>query len=144
MNEFQEAQIKQLILSASRGNREAGIELIKQYVDTVFAGKTPNKYVLDYVAYGLNDILDGEDPKNVLNIERPDINPKIPEEELIDIAVLVELQVRRNTANKVKAPVQKAVQAVAEDIGWEYVTVRNIRNKYGETAKLIADKRLRK
>jgi hypothetical protein len=80
----------------------------------------------------------------VLNIERPDINPKIPEEELIDIAVLVELQVRRNTANKVKAPVQKAVQAVAEDIGWEYVTVRNIRNKYGETAKLIADKRLRK
>ena len=144
MNEFQEAKIKQLILSASRGNRKAGIELIKQYVDTVFAGKTPNKYVLDYVAYGLNDILDGEDPKNVLNIERPDINPKIPEEELVDIAVLVELQLRRNTANKVKAPVQKALEAVAEDIGWEYVTVRNIRNTYGETAKLIADKRLRK
>ena len=144
MNEFQEAQIKQLILSASRGNRKAGIELIKQYVDTVFAGKIPNKYILDYVAFGLNDILDGEDPKNVLNIERPNIKSKLPEEELIDMAVLIELQVRRNTSNKVKAPVQKALEAVAEDIGWEYDRVRDIRNKYDEMAKLIADKKLRK
>jgi hypothetical protein len=96
------------------------------------------------VAFGLNDILDGEDPKNVLNIEWPNIKSKLPEEELIDMAVLIELQVRRNKAYKVKAPVQKALEAVAEDIGWEYDRVRDIRNKYDEMAKLIADKKLRK
>ncbi len=143
MSSFQEERIKQLILSASRGDRKAGIEIIKQYVDEVFAGKIPNKYVLEYVAYGLNDILDDKDPKEALNIKGPNTKPKTPEDELIETAVIVEILVRRFKANNEKAPVQKALEAVAEDIGKETDTVRVIRNKYGEIAKLIADKRLR-
>ncbi|MBR9707260.1 MAG: hypothetical protein GOV15_02385, partial [Candidatus Diapherotrites archaeon] len=69
MNEIQIEYIKKLILEAKDGNREAGIEIIEQYVDTVFAGKVPHKYILDYMAYSLNNILDGEDVQKALNIK---------------------------------------------------------------------------
>lgn len=144
MNNLQEKYIKHLILSASRGDRKAAIEIIKQYVDTVFAGKIPNKYVLDYVAFGLNDILDGEDPQKALKIKRPAVRSSVDEDAQMEIAVLIEMVLRRNKANKVKAPVQKAIETVAEDTGKSYETVRGIRDKHRKIAKLIADKKLRK
>jgi hypothetical protein len=106
MNDDQVKYIKRLILSAKGGDREAGIEIIEQYVSGVFAGKIPHKYILDYVAYGLNHILDGKDPKEALHIKRPNKKPKKDEDELEEIAVLIEFEVRCNKENKVKRPVQ--------------------------------------
>lgn len=135
---------KELIERARKGDIKAGTALLEQFVDTVLAGEEIDGNVLQYIAHCLSNILNGEDSPKALNIKKPVVEPGIDPDELIDIAVSVELCVRLYKANKVKAPVQLAIETVAEAVGKSNDTVRGIRNKYGQLAKKIADRKTRR
>ncbi len=135
---------KELIERARKGDLKAGTALLEQFVDTVFAGEEIDGNVLQYTAQCLSDILDGEDPQQALNIKQPEVEPSIDLDELIDIAVSVELCVRLYKTNKINAPVQLAIETVAEAVGETYDTVRGIRDKYSDPARKIADRKMRK
>ena len=89
-------------------------------------------------------MLNGEHTQIALNIKEPVVGPGIDPDELIDIAVSVELCARLYKVNKVKTPVQLAVETVAEAVGKSHDAVRDIRNKYGQLAKKIADRKTRR
>ena len=110
----------------------------------MFAGEDVDGDVLQYTAQCLSDILDGVDPQTALNIELAEVDSGIDLNELIDIAVSVELCLRLYKTNKVDAPVQLAIETVAEAVGKNYDTVRDIRDKYSEPAMKIADRKIRK
>ena len=135
---------KELIDRARKGDIKSGTALLEQFVDTVFAGEDIDEDVLQYTAQCLSDILDGVDPQTALNIELAEVDSGIDLNELIDIAVSVELCLRLYKTNKVNAPVQLAIETVAEAVGKSYDTVRDIRDKYSEPAMKIADSKMRK
>jgi len=135
---------KELIERARKGDIKAGTALLEQFVDTVFAGEEIDENVLQYTAQCLSDILDGEDPQKALNIKQPAVEPSIDLDELIDIAVSVELCARLYKTNKVNAPVLLAIETVAEAVGETYDTVRGIHDKYSDPARKIADRKMRK
>ena len=134
---------KELIERARNGDIKAGTALLEQFVDTVLAGEEIDGNILQYTAHCLSDILNNEDPHIALNIKKPAVEPSIDPGELIDIALSVELCSRIYKANKVKAPVQLAIETVAEAIGKSCETVRDIRKKYSELAKKLADRKPR-
>lgn len=131
---------KELIERARKGDIKAGTALLDQFVDTVLAGEEIDGSILQYTAHCLRDILNGEDPQAALNIKKTELTDP---GESIDIAVSVELCSRIYKANKVKAPVQLAVETVAEAVGKSNETVRGIRNKYCELARKLADRKPR-
>lgn len=135
---------KELIERARKGDIKAGTALLEQFVDTVFAGEEIDGNVLQYTAQCLSDILDGEDPQKALNIKQPEVEPSIDLDELIDIAVSVELCARLYKTNKINAPVLLAIETVAEAVGETYDTVRGIHDKYIDPARKIADRKIRK
>ena len=135
---------KELIDRARKGDIKSGTALLEQFVDTVFAGEDVDGDVLQYTAQCLSDILDGVDPQTALNIDLAEVDSGIDLNELIDIAVSVELCLRLYKTNKVDAPVQLAIETVAEAVGKNYDTVRDIRDKYSEPAMKIADRKIRK
>lgn len=135
---------KELIERARKGDIKAGTALLEQFVDTVFAGEEIDENVLQYTAQCLSDILDGEDPQKALNIKQPAVEPSIDLDELIDIAVSVELCARLYKTNKVNAPVLLAIETVAEAVGETFDTVRGIHDKYSDPARKIADRKMRK
>ena len=135
---------KELIERARKGDIKAGTALLEQFVGTVLAGEEIDGNVLQYTAQCLSDILDGEDPQQALNIKQPELEPSIDLDELIDIAVSVELCVRLYKTNKVNAPVQLAIETVAEAVGETCDTVRGIHDKYSDPARKIADRKMKK
>jgi len=135
---------KELIERARKGDIKAGTALLEQFVGTVLAGEEIDGNVLQYTAQCLSDILDGEDPQQALNIKQPELEPSIDLDELIDIAVSVELCARLYKTNKVNAPVLLAIETVAEAVGETYDTVRVIHDKYSDPARKIADRKMRK
>src|SRR5210317_1655082 len=104
---------KELIERARKGDIKAGTALLEQFVNTVFAGEEIDGDVLQYTAQCLSDILDGEDPQKALNIKQPEVEQSIDLDELIDIAVSVELCVRLYETNKVNAALQLAIETVS-------------------------------
>ena len=135
---------KELIERARKGDIKAGTALLEQFVDTVFAGEEIDGNVLQYTAQCLSHIIDGEDPQKALNIKQPEVEPSIDLDELIDIAVSVELCARLYKTNKINAPVLLAIETVAEAVGETYDTVRGIHDKYIDPARKIADRKMRK
>ena len=135
---------KELIERARKGDIKAGTALLEQFVDTALAGEEIDESVLQYIAHCLRDIVNGEDTQIALNIKEPVIEPGIDPDELIDIAVSVELCARLYKVNKVKTPVQLYIETVADAGGKSHDTVRDIRNKYGQLAKKIADRKTRR
>ena len=135
---------KELIERARKGDIKAGTALLEQFVDTALANEEIDGNVLQYIAHCLRDILNGEDSQESLNIKKLVVEPGIDPDELIDIAVSIELCVRLYKANKVKAPVQLAIETVAEAVGKSYDNVYGIRNKYSQLAKKIADRKTRR
>ena len=134
---------KELIERARKGDTKAGTALLEQFVDTVLAGEEIDESILQYTAYCLSYILENEDPHIALNINKPAVDPYIDPGESIDIALSVELCSRIYKDNKVKAPVQMAIDTVAEAVGMSHETVRGIRKKYSDLAKKLADRKPR-
>lgn len=130
---------KQLLTLVRKGDVKAGTAILENFVDTVFSGQEIDGNLLQYMAHCISDILDGEDPKIALNLKKPAVSPSVDPDELIEIAVSIELYVRLYKASKVDAPVQLAIETVAEAVGKSYDTVHGIRDKYGELANQIAD-----
>lgn len=135
---------KELIERARKSDTKAGTALLEQFVDTVLADEEIDEDILQYIAYCLSNILNGEDSQTALNLKKPVVRPGIDPDELIDVAVSIELCVRLYKANKVKAPVKLAIETVADAVGKSYDTVRDIRNKYSQLAKKIADRESRR
>jgi hypothetical protein len=134
---------KELIERARKGDTKAGTALLEQFVDTALAGEEIDENILQYTAHCLRDILNDQDPQTALNIKKPAVVPGSDPGESIDIAVSVELCSRIYKENKVKAPVQLAIETVAEAVGKSCETVRGIRKKYNELAKRLADRKPR-
>ena len=135
---------KELIERARKGDTKAGTALLEQFVDTVLADEEIDRNILQYIAYCLSNILNGEDSQAALNLKKSVVRPGIDPDELIDIAVSIELCIRLYKANKVKTPVKLAIETVADAVGKSYDTVRDIHNKYSQLAKKIADRETRR
>ena len=72
-----------------KSDTKAGTALLEQFVDTVLADEEIDEDILQYIAYCLSNILNGEDSQTALNLKKPVVSPGIDPDELIDIAVSI-------------------------------------------------------
>ena len=121
-------QIGFLLESIRQGNKAAVRSVLETFVIDVDAGRPSDARVLEFLADGLQQILDGEDPRQVFRSSRDAWRPDETEKHR-DLAV--EVAVRKRDGMLIK----QAKFEVAQKHHVSEAVVRKAYDEYGEYAR---------